>query len=209
MCTERPGMVTLLGGLRCSIDRGLGAFDNADTVIVPTWPRRTKPSPAVIAVLQRAHHRGARMVSFCSGAFALAAAGLLDGRPATTRWNAADELHRRHASIHLDPGVLYVDDGEVLTSVGSAAGIDLAIHLIGRDYGSRIANLVAREMVVAPHRQGGQAQVRGIAGNGVRRRSRIERNTGLDRLTSRSGSVAVRHGLAFEHEHPPLQPSLR
>ena len=105
-----------------------------------------------------AHARGARMVSFCTGAFALAEAGLLDGRPATTHWAHTDEFQARYPKVRLDPSVLYVDDGDVLTSAGSAASIDLAMHIVQRDYGADIANRVARDLVVPPHRRGGQAQ---------------------------------------------------
>jgi transcriptional regulator GlxA family with amidase domain len=98
------------------------------------------------------------MMSFCTGAFVLAEAGLLDGRPATTHWADADEFRQRFPNVRLDPSVLYVDDGDVLTSAGSAASIDLAVHVVQRDYGSAIANRVARNLVVSPHRRGGQAQ---------------------------------------------------
>ncbi|HEY8581313.1 MAG TPA: helix-turn-helix domain-containing protein, partial [Capillimicrobium sp.] len=108
--------------------------------------------------LRAAHARGARVVSICSGAFALAAAGLLDGRVAATHWRYADELARRHPEVRVDRHVLYVDDGDVLTSAGSAAGIDLCLHLVRRDHGAAVANHVARRLVVAPHRDGGQAQ---------------------------------------------------
>ena len=112
----------------------------------------------LVAALRTAHARGARLVSICSGAFALAAAGLLDGREAATHWRYADELQRRHPGVRVNPDVLYVDDGDVLTSAGSAAGIDLCLHLVRRDHGSEVANQVARRLVVAPHREGGQAQ---------------------------------------------------
>ena len=115
-------------------------------------------SPALVAALRTAHERGARIVSICSGAFALAAAGLLDGREATTHWRYAELLQQRHPLVKVNPDVLYVDSGDVLTSAGSAAGIDLCLHLVRRDHGARVANSVARRFVVPPHRDGGQAQ---------------------------------------------------
>ena len=103
------------------------------------------------------HDRGARIASLCTGAFILAAAGLLDGRPATTHWQNAAELERRHPRVSVDPRVLYVDDGDILTSAGSAASIDLCLHLVRKDFGAEVANEVARSNVVPPHRDGGQA----------------------------------------------------
>jgi transcriptional regulator GlxA family with amidase domain len=108
--------------------------------------------------LQRAYKRGARMVSFCSGAFALAGAGILNGRRATTHWMYARKFQEMYPQVSLDPGVLYVDDGQVLTSAGTAAGIDLSLYIVRKDHGAEIANMVARRMVVPPHRDGGQAQ---------------------------------------------------
>lgn len=116
------------------------------------------PSPDLVAALRLAHRRGARLMSICSGAFALAGAGLLDGRRATTHWRYADELRRRHPAVRVDADVLYVDLGDVLTSAGSAAGLDLCVHVVRRDHGSTVANAVARRLVTAPHRDGGQAQ---------------------------------------------------
>jgi AraC family transcriptional regulator, transcriptional activator FtrA len=115
-------------------------------------------SAEVVAALRLAHRRGSRMVSICSGAFALAAAGLLDGRRATTHWRYADTLQRRYPAVDVDPTPLYVDDGDVLTSAGCAAGLDLCLHLVRRDHGASVANAIARRLVVQPHRAGGQAQ---------------------------------------------------
>jgi transcriptional regulator GlxA family with amidase domain len=138
---------------------GLDDLARADTVIVPASSHdEEQPSPLLIDALQRAHRRGARIMSVCSGAFTLAAAGLLDGRRATTHWVHADELARRYPSIDVDPKVLYVDEGDVLTSAGTAAGIDLCLHVVRLDHGAEVANAVARRMVVPPHRDGGQAQ---------------------------------------------------
>jgi AraC family transcriptional regulator, transcriptional activator FtrA len=112
----------------------------------------------MLNALRAAHARGARLMSICSGAFVLAAAGLLDGRRVTTHWMHADKLARRYPRVRVEPSVLYVEDGQIYTAAGSAAGIDLGLHVVRQDYGSDIANQVARRMVVAPHREGGQAQ---------------------------------------------------
>ena len=124
---------------------------------MPGW--HGEPSAAVIAAVRAAHERGARLVSICSGAFLLAAAGLLDGGEAATHWRYASALAERHPEITVNADVLYVDGGSVLTSAGSAAGIDLCLHIVRRDHGSRVANAVARRLVIPPHRDGGQAQL--------------------------------------------------
>jgi AraC family transcriptional regulator, transcriptional activator FtrA len=150
----RPLVVS--GGWSVDTPHGLEALEDADTLVVPACPLEP-PRPA-IAAIRAAYDRGARIVSFCSGAFALAAAGVLDGRRATTHWMYAEDLARRYPRVRFDPDVLYVDDGQVLTSAGTAGGIDLALHIVRTDHGPRVANEVARRMVVAPHREGGQAQ---------------------------------------------------
>lgn len=138
---------------------GLGALRRAGTVIIPGWTGVDVPVPQeLISALRAAHRRGARLLSICSGAFVLAATGLLDGRRATTHWRYADAFRRRYPHIVLDPDVLYVDNGQLLTSAGSAAGLDLCLHLVRRDFGSAMANMVARRLVIPPHREGGQAQ---------------------------------------------------
>jgi AraC family transcriptional regulator, transcriptional activator FtrA len=157
-CTPRPPSVRI-GGFQVVEERGLDQLRRADTVVVAGAGGIRRPAdPALTEALRRAHARGARMVSFCTGAFLLAEAGLLDGRPATTHWAHADEFRARFPRVRLDPAVLYVDDGDVLTSAGSAAGIDLAVHLVQRDFGADVAARVARDLVVSPHRRGGQAQ---------------------------------------------------
>ncbi|PPA57145.1 transcriptional regulator FtrA [Micromonospora chalcea] len=159
VCAETPGAVRLVGGATLHTDHGLDVFAGAGTLIVPgVADVHADPSPRLTAALRAAHRRGARIVSICSGAFALAGAGLLDGRRATTHWRYADLLARRHPAVRVDPDVLYVDDGDVLTGAGSAAGLDLCVHLVRRDHGPTIANAVARRLVVPPHRDGGQAQ---------------------------------------------------
>ncbi|GAA1294988.1 transcriptional regulator FtrA [Planotetraspora silvatica] len=159
VCAESAGPLRAVGGFTIQAARDLEDFAAARTVIVPGVPDvRGEVSPGLVAALRTAHDRGARIVSICSGAFALAAAGLLDGRKATTHWKYAGLLQERFPEVRVDPGVLYVDGGDVLTSAGSAAGIDLLIHLVRLDHGPSVANAVARRMVVPPHRDGGQAQ---------------------------------------------------
>ena len=137
----------------------LDAASDADTVIVPGWSDPSQPpAPEVCELLRERHARGARVVSFCTGSFALAAAGLLDGRRATTHWMYADELRRRFPKLELDPTVLFVEDDRVFTAAGTAAGMDLSLHLVAQDYGQSVANSVARRIVLPPLRQGGQAQ---------------------------------------------------
>ncbi|AGL14761.1 AraC family transcription regulator [Actinoplanes sp. N902-109] len=137
----------------------LAALDEADTVIVPNRPDVELPHrPAVLAAIRRAHDRGARMVGFCSGAFTLAEAGLLDGRRATVHWQWADAFRSRFPAVDLHPDVLFVDDGDILTAAGSAAALDLGLHIVRRDHGAEIANAVSRRLVFAAHRDGGQRQ---------------------------------------------------
>jgi transcriptional regulator GlxA family with amidase domain len=139
--------------------RGLDALDDADTVIVPAYRNvHDTPGRDVLSALRAAHRRGARIASICTGAFALARAGLLDGKRATTHWQFAADLAARYPSIDVDARVLYVDEGKVLTSAGVASGIDMCLHLLRRDHGAAIAAQAAREVVAAPHREGGQAQ---------------------------------------------------
>ena len=158
VCAESPP-VRMIGGASVSTPHGLADFGRADTLIVPgVADVHAEVSPALVSALRRAHQRGARIVSICSGAFALAAAGLLDGRRAATHWRYAEELGRRFPAVTVDADVLYVDSRDVLTSAGSAAGLDLCLHIVWRDFGASIANSVARRLVIQPHRSGGQAQ---------------------------------------------------
>jgi AraC family transcriptional activator FtrA len=158
VCAVEPGEQSAVGGISISVTCGLEALTTADTVIIPGWPVHQDVPSQLIEAVTAAHGRGARLVSICSGAFVLAAAGLLAGRRAATHWLYADLLATRYPDIKVDPDVLYVHDGEVLTSAGSAAGIDLCLYLIRHDHGAGIANQVARRLVVPPHRSGGQAQ---------------------------------------------------
>lgn len=140
-------------------DAGLDQLPYADTVIVPGWADVDQAPPVeLVDAVRAAHEAGARVASLCTGAFVLAAAGLLDGRRATTHWAHTDVLAARHPHVEVDPDVLYVDNGSVLTSAGKAASMDLCLHLVRLDHGPAIANTVARRLVVPPHRAGGQAQ---------------------------------------------------
>ncbi|MDT0317047.1 helix-turn-helix domain-containing protein [Streptomyces millisiae] len=153
-----PGAVRA-GRFRLESDRGLDRLPHADTVIVPGWADVDVDPPAeLVDAVRAAHEAGARVASLCTGAFVLAAAGLLDGRRATTHWAHTDVLAARYPRVTVDPDVLYVDNGSVLTSAGKAAAMDLCLHLVRLDHGSAIANTVARRLVVPPHRAGGQAQ---------------------------------------------------
>lgn len=154
---QRPLRAT--GGLQVHPEAGLEALAHAGTIVIPGW--RTdgeSPSPGVKEALLEAHDRGARLVSICSGAFLLAACGFLAGRRATTHWLYAEQLQTLHPDIEVDSDVLYVDQDPILTSAGSAAGVDLLLHIVRKDFGAKAANEIARRMVMAPHRDGGQAQ---------------------------------------------------
>ncbi len=160
-CTPDGLPVRTAAGFSTVAEHGLELLDTADTVIVPGISGRSGAlhgSPEVCATLRAAHARGARVMSICTGAFVLAEAGLLDGRPATTHWAHAESFQARYPRVKLDPDVLFVDDGDVLTSAGVAAGIDLCLHVIRRDRGSEVANRAARRCVVPPWRDGGQSQ---------------------------------------------------
>src|SRR4051812_28608340 len=159
LAAVRRGPVATSTGFSVVADHGLEALERADTVIVPGYDTIDRPPPAAaLEALRAAHARGARTVSICTGAFALAHAGLLDGRRATTHWQYADHLAEQFPAVEVDPGVLYVDEGDVLTSAGVAAGLDLCLHIVRCDHGAEVAAKVARRIVVAPHRGGGQAQ---------------------------------------------------
>ncbi|TDC22371.1 helix-turn-helix domain-containing protein [Streptomyces sp. 8K308] len=160
VCGAAPGPVTGGDGLSYHVAEGLGALERADTVFVPGYrePATTEPPAAVVDALRAAHERGTRLAAISTGAFALAATGLLDGRRATTHWHYTRALAERHPRVRVDENVLFVDEGEVLTSAGAASGIDLCLHLVRRDHGVGLSNHVARRLVAAPYRSGGQAQ---------------------------------------------------
>lgn len=146
-------------GFMIEAPHGLAALDRADTIVVPGWTSpQVEPNAKLVAALQRAHRRGARIVSICTGAFVLAAAGLLDGRRAATHWLYTDELQRRYPLVQVDPNVLYVVDETIMTSAGTAAGIDLCLHIVSCDFGADVAAAVARRLLMPLYRSGGQAQ---------------------------------------------------
>ncbi|AHC27291.1 MULTISPECIES: helix-turn-helix domain-containing protein [Mycobacteriaceae] len=158
LCSEQPE-IRMLGGAVVRTSYGIEDLANADTVLIPSVRDvEQAPSDDLLDAIRAADARGARLVSICSGAFALAAAGVLDGRTATTHWIYADLLAQRYPAIDVDPAPLYVDNGRVLTSAGCAAGLDLCLHIVRADHGVRVANDVARRLVISPHRAGGQAQ---------------------------------------------------
>ncbi|MEV0484761.1 helix-turn-helix domain-containing protein [Streptomyces sp. NPDC050508] len=157
VCGGEEGPLRTTGGLELTTPHGLEAISRAGTVVVPAWRSITSPPPEeALDAIRRAHEEGARIVGLCTGAFVLAAAGLLDGRPATTHWMYAPTLAKRYPSVHVDPRELFVDDGDVLTSAGTAAGIDLCLHIVRTDHGNEAAGALARRLVVPPRRSGGQ-----------------------------------------------------
>ena len=162
ICGERRSLtVTGVGGVelfRMTAPHLLDMAHAADTIVVPGTNEDREPARAVIQVLRDAHDRGVRIASICSGAFILAAAGLLNGRSATTHWTSTAQLAGRYPDVNVDPDVLFVDEGDVLTSAGAATGLDLCLHMVRTDFGSAIAADVARHIVIAPQRDGGQAQ---------------------------------------------------
>jgi AraC family transcriptional regulator, transcriptional activator FtrA len=158
VCGITPGPVTTDSGFQILPAHGLERIRSADTVIVLPTVSFTQVPAEMLDALRQAHERGSRIVSLCTGAFALAGAGLLNGRHATTHWTECDELARRHPDVTVDPGVLFVDEGDILTSAGSAASIDLCLHVVRQDHGTEIATQLARQLVVPPQRDGGQAQ---------------------------------------------------
>ena len=159
VCAVEPGPIRAAGGITVQAPYDPSLLERADTIVIPGWrDADEEPPPALLAQIRAAHARGARFCTICSGAFILAAAGLLDGLRATTHWRYAERLARRYPRVQVLADDLYVDEGQIITSAGSAAGLDMLLHLVRRDYGARVGNLVAQRLVVAPHREGGQAQ---------------------------------------------------
>jgi AraC family transcriptional regulator, transcriptional activator FtrA len=158
ICSAGGIAVTADGGLQIHPPFGLERTRRVDTVVVPPTDRLDDVPTEVFDTLRRAHARGCRIISLCTGAFVLAEAGLLEGRRATTHWTECDDLARRYTDVRVDPDVLYVDEGDILTSAGSAASIDLCLYVVRCDHGSEIATQLARQLVVPPQRDGGQAQ---------------------------------------------------
>jgi AraC family transcriptional regulator, transcriptional activator FtrA len=158
ICGDTSAPVTADTGFQILVPHGLETLAEVDTVIVTPTYRPDEVAESVFAALRQAHARGCRILSLCTGAFVLARAGLLDGRRAATHWTECDELGRRFPLVSVDAGVLYVDEGDILTGAGSAASIDLLLHIVRQDYGSDVATQLARQLVVPPQRDGGQAQ---------------------------------------------------
>jgi len=158
VATPRPGRVTGASGFDLHVDHGLDAAADADLVCISPKRRYLDPSPEVADLVRHVHARGAHVFAHCTAAFVLGEAGLLDGRRCTTHWRHVDELRARHPEALVDPDVLYVQDGSIVTGAGSAAGLDAALHLMRQQFGARTAAAAARRMVVPPHRDGGQAQ---------------------------------------------------
>jgi transcriptional regulator GlxA family with amidase domain len=159
VCAAESGPIQTTAGFTVGVQYGLDTLAVADTIIVPSWRDvRERPPQSLLDALAAAQQRGAQIVGLCLGAYVLAEAGLLDGRRATTHWAYAQDFALRYASVDVDHDVLYLEDGNIVTSAGTAAGLDCCLHLIRRRYGAEPANRVARRLVVPPHRQGGQAQ---------------------------------------------------
>lgn len=159
ICGEKPGLISTMSGFRIEVEHDLSVLEQADTVIMPAWRDPAERAPqALLDALRCASARGARIAGLCLGTFVVAEAGLLDGRTAATHWAWADDFAQRYPRVRLDRDSLYIDDGAILTSAGTAAALDCCLHLVRRDHGAEVANRVARRMVVAPHRHGGQAQ---------------------------------------------------
>jgi transcriptional regulator GlxA family with amidase domain len=160
LCAAEPGPLRTPAGLQVHTPYNLDDLLDADTVMVAACARAVQiaPPPPLVEVVRQAHELGRRIVSVCTGAYVLAAAGLLTGRRATTHWMNAGDFAHRFPDIDFDPAALYIDDGNILTSAGTGAAVDLCLHLVRRDHGAAVANEVARRMVVPPHREGGQTQ---------------------------------------------------
>ena len=159
VCTFEDGPINTTAGFEIVTHHRLDCLAEADAIIVPSWRNPDeRPPPHLLDALREAHGRGTRIVGLCLGAYVLAEAGLLSGRCATTHWAYAADFARRYPDVRTDPNVLYIEDGDILTSAGTAAGLDCCLHLLRQSHGAEVANSVARRLVTPPHRQGGQAQ---------------------------------------------------
>jgi len=159
LVSEAPGVLRTDTGIPITVEHGLERLAQSDIISITAWELFDRvPSPALLDAFRAAHARGATIVSHCTGAFVVASAGLLDGKRATTHWKWAGEFAARFPQVQVDPSVLYVDNGRIITGAGTAAGVDTLLHLVRREWGAAAANALAREMVVPPHRDGGQAQ---------------------------------------------------
>ena len=159
VCAAERGPIRATGGIAVQVAHSLRLLERADTIVVPGWRDADETPPKeLLGKLRQAYDRGARLCSICSGVFVLAAAGILEGKRATTHWKYVERLAARYPGIRVEPNALYVDEGQVLTSAGSAAGLDMLLHLVRKDFGAKVANQVAQRLVIPPHREGGQAQ---------------------------------------------------
>ncbi|HAK92062.1 MULTISPECIES: transcriptional regulator FtrA [Massilia] len=160
VCAVDPGPLRAMGGLSVVAPHGLEALDAADTIVIPGWRDAAEPPPpSLVDALRRAEARGARLCAICSGSFVLAHAGLLDGRRATTHWRYLERLAASFPQVEVEQGVLYVQDGRIVTSAGSAAGLDMLLHVVRSDFGAELASRVAQRLVIPAHRDGDQAQL--------------------------------------------------
>ena len=199
ICAVSPGMLRTSCGLQIEVQHGLECFADAGTIIVPSWENPLeRPPEELLRALRKAHGAGAKIVGLCLGAFVLAEAGLLDDRPATTHWLWTERFAKRFPKIKVDPKVLYIDDGDIITSAGTAAGLDCCLHVLRTRVGASITNRVARRLVVPPHRQGGQAQFIEqpvVINQGDERlsktlewaRTKLDRRLDVDTLADRAG----------------------
>lgn len=159
VCAAEPGKLRAAGGITVDAPYTLRLLDLADTIIIPGWRGADQAPPeALLKKIRAAYQRGARLCTICSGVFVLAAAGILDGKTVTTHWRYVDKLSQRYPQLTVNPDALYIDEGQIITSAGSAAGLDMLLHLVRKDYGVKVANQVAQRLVIPPHREGGQAQ---------------------------------------------------
>ena len=159
VCAAEPGPLRAAGGIQVEAPYTLRLLDKADTIIIPGWRgAEVAPPEALLKKIRAAYERGARLCTICSGVFVLAAAGILDGKTVTTHWRYADKLAQRYPQLQVNPDALYIDEGQIITSAGSAAGLDMLLYLVRKDFGVKVANQVAQRLVIPPHREGGQAQ---------------------------------------------------
>jgi AraC family transcriptional regulator, transcriptional activator FtrA len=211
VCALDRGPLRATGGVTIQPHGGLRGLKEAGTIVIPGWrDPDERPPEVLLKALRAAHARGARLMTICSGVFVLAAAGLLDGRRATTHWRYTERLQSRFPNVRVEPDVLFVDEGQILTSAGSAAGLDLCLHLVRRDYGAEIANLVARRLVVPPQREGGQSQyipapMRSNTTNGLARvlewaQRRLHEPLSVERLADRAAMSGRTFARRFHQE---------
>jgi AraC family transcriptional activator FtrA len=201
VCSPERGALRAAGGVTVSAPHSLKILERAHTIIVPGWRDADEAPPEELTrKIRAAHDRGARVCSICSGVFVLAAAGILDGKTVTTHWRYTERLQQRYPQVRVAPNALYVDEGGVVTSAGSAAGLDMLVHLVRRDYGPKIANMVAQRLVIPPHRDGDQAQYvpRPVAHEEAGRLSRL-----LDWIR---GNLSAEHSLTSMAQRASMSP---